>query len=147
VRSAAGLAVRLGRPPGPSARGRPLAPSAGGRPTRTFVRKRGRPDAPGRRLSDVIFSKDVRCDNPTPVTRIRVVLNCIPILGARQLLETVLDIFVLPACQSATAHAEVVDFSLAFFRPPGWRRSDGVVKLVRRSVQQFPHDLVVLETP
>jgi hypothetical protein len=53
VRSAAGLAVRLGRPPG----GRPLGPSAwavregpsaGGRPTRTFVRTQGRLDAPGR---------------------------------------------------------------------------------------------------
>jgi hypothetical protein len=69
VRSAAGLVVRLGRPPG----GRPLGPSAwavrqgpsaGGRPTRTFVRTQGHPDAPGRRPSDVIFPKDVRCDNP-----------------------------------------------------------------------------------
>jgi hypothetical protein len=68
VRSAAGLAVQQvpsarGRLPGLSARGRPPGPSAGGRPTRTFVRTRGRPDSPGRRPSDVIFPKDVQCDN------------------------------------------------------------------------------------
>jgi hypothetical protein len=50
MRSAVGLAVRLGRPPG-------------------AVRRRSadsdvRPDAPGRRPSDVIFPRDVRCDNP-----------------------------------------------------------------------------------
>jgi hypothetical protein len=62
------LCRRTGRPPGPSAR-RPSAwavrqgPSAGGRPTRTFIRTQGCPDAPGRRPSDVIFPKDVRCDN------------------------------------------------------------------------------------
>jgi hypothetical protein len=44
--------------------GRPLVPSAGGRPTRTFVRTLGRLDTSGRRPSDVIFPKDVRCDNP-----------------------------------------------------------------------------------
>jgi hypothetical protein len=81
------------------------------------------------------------------VTRIRAVLNCVSILWARQLFETVLHVFVLPAYQSATAHAEVVDFSPAFFRPPGWHRSDGVVELVHRSVQQLPHNPVVVETP
>jgi hypothetical protein len=44
--------------------GRPLMPSTGDRPTRTFVWTLGRLDASGRRPSDVIFPKDVRCDNP-----------------------------------------------------------------------------------
>jgi hypothetical protein len=43
---------------------RPLMPSAGGWPTRTFVRTLGRLDASGQCPSDVIFPKDVRCDNP-----------------------------------------------------------------------------------
>jgi hypothetical protein len=52
---------------------RPLVPSAGGRPTRTFVRTLGRLDASGRRPSDVIFPKDVRCDNPA--YRVQTTLN------------------------------------------------------------------------
>jgi hypothetical protein len=93
-----------------------------------------------------IQNGDKKCEHP-PMSRIRAVLDGVPILGTRQLLETVLDVLVLPACQSATARAEVVDFSPAFFRPPGWCRSDGVVKLVRHPVQQLPHNPVVLETP
>jgi hypothetical protein len=93
-----------------------------------------------------IQNRDEERQHP-PVTRIRAVFNGIPVLGARQFLEIVLDVFVLPACQSTTARAEVVDFSPAFFRPPGWRRSDGVVEFVCRSVQQLPHDPVVFETP
>jgi hypothetical protein len=42
--------------------------------------------------------------------RIRAVLDCVSILGARQLLETIPDVFVLLAYQSTTACAEVVDF-------------------------------------
>jgi hypothetical protein len=39
-------------------------PSAGGRLTRTFVQMCRRPDPSGRRLSDLIFPKDVQSDNP-----------------------------------------------------------------------------------
>jgi hypothetical protein len=81
------------------------------------------------------------------VTWIRAVLDRIPILGARQLLETILDVLVLPACQSAIARAEIVDFCPTLFRLPGWHRSDGVVDLVRHPVQQLPHNPVVLKIP
>jgi hypothetical protein len=60
----------------------------------------------------------------TPMPRIRAILDGISILGAWQLLETVFDVLVLPACQSATSRAEIVNFSPALLRPPGWCRSD-----------------------
>jgi hypothetical protein len=65
-----------------------------------------------------IQNGDEKCEHP-PMPRIRAVLDGVRILGARQFLETVLDVLVLPACQSATARAEIVDFSLALLRPPG----------------------------
>jgi hypothetical protein len=60
-------AVRLGHPPG----GHPLGPSA------WAVRRRSADsdvhrDAPRRHPSDVIFLKDVRCDNPVPACRLHV---------------------------------------------------------------------------
>jgi hypothetical protein len=60
----------------------------------------------------------------TPMPRIRAVLDGVSILGAWQLLEIVFDVLVLPACQSTTSRAEIVNFSPALLCPPGWCRSD-----------------------
>jgi hypothetical protein len=81
------------------------------------------------------------------VPRILAVINRVSVLRAWQVLEALLHIFVLPAHQSATALAEMVDLPLALLFPSEWLSSDRVVEFVRHSIQQLPHDPVVLETP